>query len=168
MPSGSVAKRSVAKPEVVAAKPADKQLKVPTKRTPNGASPAGRQELARQLLGAFQGDIRRVRVPLMYRMGILLTAVVMIILPAVYVAVIAAAAWAVYYHAANHTEILEMGTGRARIMALGLYVGPIIAGGIMVLFMLKPLFARPVNTRPHAFAHSPGRARPVQLCRPNL
>jgi len=146
-PSAPVAKRPVTKPEVVAAKPADKQLKVPAKRTPNNASPAGRQELARQLLGAFQGDIRRVRVPLMYRMGILLTAVVMIILPAVYVAVIAAAAWAVYYHAANHTEILEMGTGRARIMALGLYVGPIIAGGIMVLFMLKPLFARPVNTR---------------------
>ncbi len=80
-------------------------------------------------------------------MGILIAAAVMIILPAVYVALIAAAGWGVYYHAANHAGIIEMGTGRARLVALGLYVGPMVAGGIMVLFMLKPLFARPVNTR---------------------
>lgn len=122
-------------------------VQAPTRKTQANAKPASRQELARQLLGEFRGDIRRVRVPILYRIGILLAALVMIVLPAVYVALIAAAGWAVYYHAANHTEIVEMGTGRARLIALGLYVGPIIAGGIMVLFMLKPLFARPASTR---------------------
>lgn len=117
------------------------------KRTRATTGAGSRQELARQLLGAFRGDIHRVRVPLLYRVGILIAAAVMIILPAVYVALIAAAGWGVYYHAANHTEILEMGTGRGRLVALGLYVGPIVVGGIMVLFMLKPLFARPTNQR---------------------
>jgi len=141
-------KRAGASPVVaVSATPAATNVTLAARRTPSSASPAGRQQLARELLGKFRGDIRRVRVPLLYRVGILIAAAVMIILPAVYVALIAAAGWGVYYHAANHTEILEMGAGRARLVALGLYVGPIVAGGIMVLFMLKPLFARPVNQR---------------------
>jgi Zn-dependent protease with chaperone function len=51
----------------------------------------------------------------------------------------------IYYHAANHTGLMSMGSGRGRFLMVLAYLGPIVAGGIMVLFMVKPLFARPAT-----------------------
>jgi hypothetical protein len=38
-----------------------------------------------------------------------------------------------------------MGHGRGRLMMVLVYIAPMIVGGIAVLFMIKPLFARPAN-----------------------
>ncbi|REK12711.1 MAG: hypothetical protein DWQ37_10800 [Planctomycetota bacterium] len=129
------------KPRTAKPLPAKKPRTAKTAKSPRSQ----RDAVARELLSAFTGDIRRVRVPLFYRLGILITAVVMVLLPCLYVALIGLAGYGVYYHASHHTGLLEMGTGRARIFAVLIYVGPMVAGGIIVLFMLKPLLAQPSN-----------------------
>ncbi len=101
-----------------------------------------RPALERQLLGGFRHDIPRVKVTALYRLGIVFAALVMILLPVAYLAVIAASGWAVYYHCVHHVGLLEMGSGRAKLLAVALYLAPVVTGAILVLFMLKPLFAR--------------------------
>ena len=103
-----------------------------------------RASLKQELLAAFQGDIQRVQVPILYRCGIILSALVMILLPLAYLAIIGAAGLAVYYHATSDTDLLSMGSGRGRLVMVLIYFAPIIVGLILIFFMLKPLFARPV------------------------
>src|SRR5262249_44618384 len=57
----------------------------------------------REILDAFQGNIQPVTSSASYRLGILLVAVVMVLLPLLYVALIGLTAYGVYYHAVNHT-----------------------------------------------------------------
>ena len=78
----------------------------------------------------------------LYRVGLLLTALVMILLPLAYVALIGLTAAGVYYHAVNHVFLAGMGHGRGRLVMVMVYVAPLVAGTILVLFMFKPLFAR--------------------------
>lgn len=68
----------------------------------------------------------------------------MVLLPVVYLAIIGLTIWAVQYHARYDTSVLEMGTGRARLFMVLVYAAPIVVGVIMIFFMLKPLFARPL------------------------
>ncbi len=70
-----------------------------------------------------------------------IAAVTMVLLPLIYIGLIVLAGYCVYYHAVNHVGILSAVRGRAWIVVLVIYLAPIIAGGIMVLFMIKPLFA---------------------------
>lgn len=79
----------------------------------------------------------------MYRIGILLIAGAIVVLPLVYLSFIALVGYGVYYHAVNDTTLLSMGYGRARVLAVMIYIAPILAGSIGVFFMLKPLLARP-------------------------
>jgi Zn-dependent protease with chaperone function len=67
----------------------------------------------------------------------------MLILPVMYVGMILAAAWGVYLFATHFTFLLG-GLGGPRIWFLKgvLYVGPILAGVVLIFFMIKPLFAR--------------------------
>lgn len=112
---------------------------------------AEQRAVARQtLLAAFQGEMQPVKVPILYRFGIVLSAIVMLLLPLAYLGVIGLAGLAVYYHATQHTGVLQMGSGRGRLMAVLIYVAPIFAGVVLVFFMLKPLFAGP---------RTPGRTR---------
>ena len=103
----------------------------------------GYEQRQKKILSAFAGNIEPVKSPLAYRLGILLVAVVMILLPLLYLAIIALVGYGVYYHALEHTTILTMGRGRGRFVALLGYVAPILVGGISVVFMFKPLFSRP-------------------------
>ncbi len=100
----------------------------------------------RQIIEGLSTPIKPVPTSLAYRVTLLLVSVVMVLLPVVYVALIAAAAFVVYWHATNHLGILMVGGygWRAGIVKLFLYASPIAVGGILVLFMIKPLFARPV------------------------
>ena len=102
-------------------------------------------DLYREILDAFNGKIRRVSAPVSYRLGILLVAMLMVILPLIYIGIIILVGYAVYYHAANHTELLQMGRGRGRLFMLLLYVAPMVIGGILVMFMFKPLLSRPAK-----------------------
>ncbi|MBT5876729.1 MAG: M48 family metalloprotease, partial [Candidatus Latescibacteria bacterium] len=93
---------------------------------------------------AFQkmlsGHIEPVRVALPYQIGLIVVACAMIMLPVLYVGLIAATGYAVYSHALSPEWITgNVTSGR---VSFSLYLGPIIMGVIMVVFMLKPLFSR--------------------------
>lgn len=64
----------------------------------------------------------------------------MLILPLLYLGVIALAAYAVYWHAVHNVAIFD-GT-RGMLWRAVAYVMPLIAGSTMVLFLIKPLFAK--------------------------
>lgn len=93
-----------------------------------------------EILDAFEGTIEPVPVTWFYRITVVLVTGVMLLLPIVYVLLIAAAAGLTYYHATAHTFLLRR-VGNIWILLFG-YVGPLLAGIILVFFMIKPLFAR--------------------------
>lgn len=108
------------------------------------------QEARREkLLAAIERKIDPVKTPVQYKMALLLAAVIMVLLPIIYVAIACAFAAVVYYHAIYSVAIFQNVRGRGVIMAVIIYVGPLIAGVTAVLFMLKPLFSRaPKADRP--------------------
>jgi hypothetical protein len=94
---------------------------------------------------ALAGRFEPVRVPLAYRTGLLLVAVATVLLPVAYLGVAALAAWGVGLHAMHNGWILS-GSGGKLFRAIA-YVGPIIAGVVVVFFLFKPLLARPASRR---------------------
>jgi Zn-dependent protease with chaperone function len=96
-------------------------------------------------LAAIPERLPRVKLPLTYRGAALLAAAVMLLLPIVYLFLIVLVVLGVAYHAMYDTEILTAVRGRAAILAFGVYCAPIIAGGILIFFMIKPIFARASN-----------------------
>jgi Zn-dependent protease with chaperone function len=97
-----------------------------------------------QIAEAFKGPIRKPRTSFVYTFGLLLVTLVMVVLPVIYVAMIAAAGWGVYLYASHFTFLLKPGYGGAKIYLgkLVLYIAPLIAGSVLVIFMIKPLFKR--------------------------
>jgi Zn-dependent protease with chaperone function len=110
------------------------------------ASPTGEQLRARVLAG-FVGEVPPVPTSLLYRLGILLTALLMILLPLVYVGIIGLACLAVYWHLTQNYAMVGAVRGKGAFLALIAYLAPIAVGGIMILFMIKPLFASPARDR---------------------
>lgn len=99
---------------------------------------------AREILSAFRGPIEPVQTALTYRLGIMIVAAVMMLLPMLYLALIGVIAWGVYYHAVNHTTIFAatgVRSGKAMIGLAIVYIAPIVAGALTIVFMLKPFFA---------------------------
>lgn len=92
-----------------------------------------------RLAAAFQGEFRPVRISPLYYAGLLVVAVVMLLLPLTYIALIGLAAYGVYYHAVHHIPGLD--GNRMSRGAVILYVGPLLAGVLVVVLLLKPLFA---------------------------
>ena len=91
------------------------------------------------------GETRPKPVSLLYKLGLAAVALVMVLLPIIYVGIIVLVAWGVYEHALHPRYQLGGGT----VALLG-YLAPIIVGGVLVFFMIKPLFARrPKNYEPH-------------------
>ncbi len=96
---------------------------------------------------ALDGRIKPVRVGVGYHAGAFLAAVTMLLLPLVYLALVAAAAYGVYWYAVNGVAIFE-GGGNVK-GKLVIYLVPLLVGGILVLFLVKPIFARRARgTRP--------------------
>lgn len=119
------------------------------KSPPRAAAKAEAPQAARltidRLLSEFHGPIDRVRRTLLYRVSILVSFVTMLLMPLVYLCIIAATCYVVYYHTMHHGAIVTSVRGRGAIIALAIYLAPIVAGVIVILFMFKPLFARPVR-----------------------
>ena len=113
--------------------------------TSPAASKPPPQQLHQEVQAAFAGEIAPVKVPVTYRLGILLVSMVMVLLPLIYVALICLVGFGVYYHLVNHVEMLGAGRGRGKIFVFLAYVAPLVIGAISVLFMIKPLFARPAQ-----------------------
>jgi Zn-dependent protease with chaperone function len=109
-----------------------------------------------ELIGAFAGPVRRTRVSFFYGIGALLVALVMVMLPLVYLAMIGAAGCGLYWFATNCAFLLKPGhIGRLYILQLLAYVGPLFIGAVLLFFMIKPLFARRAP-RAQPLAMNPG------------
>ncbi len=140
IPAPQVAQAKVAAvaEEPLLANLAPVQAKVAAKPSPS----LTREQLSARVLGAFQGTIEPVTTSLSYRLGVLLVSLVMLILPAIYLTLIVAVAYGVYLHFVHDAGMLEIrGGGRAKIFVFLLYVAPGFIGGMLVFFMIKPLFA---------------------------
>ena len=102
-------------------------------------SPAAEPRLTSPL-EAFTADIHPTKPSLLYTLGLAIVAFAMVLLPAIYLALIVLTGWGVLYHLTHNGWIMSgSGGGLGKLI---LYVGPAVAGGILVFFMLKPLFAR--------------------------
>ena len=115
----------------------------PKRLKPASARQPSLEQRRAAVLKAFQGEISPVRAPISYRLGILLAAVVMVILPIIYIGLILVTGWIVYWHLTNNVGMLAFGRGRGKLFVLLAYIAPLFGGLTMVLFMIKPLFARP-------------------------
>lgn len=123
------------------------QAKLTVPDAPPGAR-APVPERLKKVAGAFQGEIERVRTSLAYRLSLALVALFMILLPLVYVLLIVLVACVVVYHLTHHGGMVGAApTGRLTVFAAILYAAPAVIGGIIVIFMFKPLFAQRANVR---------------------
>ncbi len=101
-------------------------------------------QLMREILVGFEGEFPRVTPTIGYRLSAVFVAGVMVLLPLVYVALVALFGYALYWHATENVAIFSAARGyRTGKGAVFLYLTPLIMGGILILFMIKPLFARP-------------------------
>jgi hypothetical protein len=105
-------------------------------------------------LGAFSGAIARTKTGPLYRAGLAVVAFAMVLLPLIYLALIAFTAWAVLWHLTNDTWMFSESSGG--IIRLIVYLGPAVAGGILVFFMVKPFFAARAKT-PEPIALDPAK-----------
>lgn len=108
-------------------------------------TPAELQQRWQRLHSALTGSIEPVRTTLAYRAWSVAAALTMLVAPAIYVAFIALAALAVFYHASAHLTWFRLARGRGLLLIGALYAAPIFAGLVMILFLVKPLFARPAH-----------------------
>lgn len=106
-----------------------------------------------EVVSAFSSPVPKTPVSFLYQFGLLVVTLAMVLLPFLYLALIAAAAYGVYYWATHFSSLLASGVGGARVYLLkvALYITPLLAGSVVVLFMVKPLFARrPKHAQPLA------------------
>ncbi|NQT17769.1 MAG: M48 family metalloprotease [Planctomycetes bacterium] len=119
-----------------ASPPADDAATRPTAAPAEDEAALAQRE--QEILGAFGGDIEPVRVSLTYRLGILLVAAAMVTLLGLYVGLIGLVGYFTFSLATSAT-----GMGRFWLLTAVVYLLPMAVGGILVLFMIKPLFFRP-------------------------
>lgn len=96
------------------------------------------------LVDPLEQPIQPVRVSALYRLALLLVAVAMVLLPLIYVVLIVVVGWGLYWHVTENVALfnaVNQGRGSMRV-ALFAYVTPIVVGSILLLFMIKPIFAR--------------------------
>ena len=108
-----------------------------------------------QLRSAFIGPVEPVRISFGYGVGLFIVALAMVVLPLVYLAIAGCVAYGTYYHATEHASMLTSGRGVV-FRSFG-YVGPIVVGCLVVVFMLKPLVAKPRRLS-HPYSLEPAQA----------
>lgn len=87
---------------------------------------------------AFATPMPPQRLPFHYRLGMFITAAVLVLLVLTYVGMIAGLGGAIYWYAVHARVIVEK---KVSIATLALYLGPMVAGAAVILFMVKPLLA---------------------------
>lgn len=92
-------------------------------------------------LAAFRGAIVPTRTGPLYHAGLAIVAFAMVLLPIIYLTLIGLAGLAVFYHLKHDTWILEGASGRGSVFQMIVYLGPAVAGVILIFFMIKPFFA---------------------------
>ncbi|MCK6501380.1 MAG: M48 family metalloprotease, partial [Nitrospira sp.] len=108
-------------------------------------------------LTALRAGIRRPRVPFLYTLGLGLVAAAMVLLPLVYLALVGAIGYAVYWHATENLAWFtsRLGGWRFQLVKGFAYGSLLLVGIVMVFFLLKPLLARRPK-RPQPLALHPG------------
>jgi Zn-dependent protease with chaperone function len=96
-----------------------------------------------EITAALQGRVPAQPIPFHYRLGLILAATVMLVLPLLYVGLIGLVGYGLFWHLTTAHAIFDGIRGRGALLAAVVYVGPIVAGVILILFMFKPLLARP-------------------------
>lgn len=109
------------------------------------AAEAGQAPLMWDILQAFRGDIPPVRRTAAYRVTTLAVAAAVLLLPALYLALIAAVAYLLFLHAT--TSLKAVAGTRSVVGVVFLYVAPLVAGAVLLFFLVKPLFARRSRAR---------------------
>jgi Zn-dependent protease with chaperone function len=90
------------------------------------------------------GRISPRRISLSYQLALVACAVVMLLLPAIYLGFVVGLVWCLQWYAI-HAALFFSNGGWLMLLC---YIGPLVAGGMLVLFMVKPLFARPAKKTP--------------------
>lgn len=93
---------------------------------------------AQAVLGAIRGEIPAVTTSPLYQLGLAVVALAMVILPLIYVSLIGLVAYGVFWHATHNVSVFQHARGKGAMIG---YLGPMAAGGILLFFMIKPLFA---------------------------
>src|SRR5262245_2666447 len=105
-------------------------------------------ESSREPWAGLEGRLPRSPLPLAYSLGLLVVSAAMIVLPLLYVALIAASGWATVWWAVHGFQSVMGGMqgslGSAKIR-LFVYLAPLLAGAAVPVFLLKPLLSRPAS-----------------------
>lgn len=88
----------------------------------------------------LDGTVHRRRVSTAYLLGMFVVAGAMIVLPLIYLGMIFAIGYGMYFHAIRDADLLSGGTGGP--WRLILYLLPFLGGTVLIVFLLKPLLAR--------------------------
>lgn len=104
----------------------------------------------KRLLAAIDGEIEPVPVTLGYKLGLLLVACGMVLIPLAYLLLTLVVVVAVIFHAGFNWAFFTGMRPRAAVFA---YLAPLIAGSAVALCLIKPLFARRVGS------HTPRRLK---------
>lgn len=113
-----------------------------TQPKPRSKSKNPQQEIMDLIAAELQGTVPRSSLNLPYQFTLVMVAVMMMLMPVLYCCLIAAACYGMFWY---WTEILptameNLPRGRAMILAVMFYASPIVAGLMMILFMIKPIF----------------------------
>ena len=106
-------------------------------------SPASKQAENGVTIPEFTGSFEPVPVTLGYKVGLVLVALAMALLLAVYVGLIVFTGLGVYYHIKTDAVIMEISR-----WGVIMYLWPAVAGTVLVFFMIKPIFASPPEQPP--------------------
>jgi len=131
---------------VAAAKPPRAATATPSDQRPKSVGPTAGQQLRAKMQASFDAPIARVRKSPAYPIAALLVALVMVLLPMVYLSLIACVGYGVFAHLTGNQGMLEWNVGiRARGLVFIAYAAPAVVGIIAVVFMIKPIFAPPAK-----------------------
>ncbi len=103
-----------------------------------------------KVLAAFERDIDPIEVSGSYKIGLWLVNIGMLLLPLIYIALILAISYGLYYHVTENRDIIvHFGLWERLALLVLLYIAPLVFGTILVIFMIKPIFApRPIEAKP--------------------
>ena len=90
------------------------------------------------LLPSIEGELRRPKIPLLYRLGLVAVSLAMILLPLLYFAIIGLTTYGLYCYAVKLPDLTDQVPG---LLLRLLLVAPIFAGLVYIFFLVKPLFA---------------------------
>jgi Zn-dependent protease with chaperone function len=112
------------------------------------------------ILQQLKTPLPKVRRPPGYLIGLVATAVFLVLMPLVYFGLIAGVAWLCWWHlTSNYGLLILAGTHGIYgiLLAVFLYLGPVAAGITMVIFMVRPLLIRG-ESRPESRVLDPSEA----------